>query len=195
VVFLRKHVTKHDLESSYPVRTFQGDVWQEAQALLGAEERRELFDDASAIAQAERSRMRLADGLMNSRTPVVVSCIGGAIVAGSICEVGKDVVVVQENDTTCAAFRLQSVLRIEGVVNALRVEVPAASSAVPLTMNGWLRSHSHVAMHCLMIDGWVIRGKVQEVGEDFITLRCEDDRVISLMTQHISVIRSIEVAA
>jgi hypothetical protein len=46
-----------------------------------------------------------------------------------------------------------------------------------------------------MIDGWVIRGKVQEVGEDFITLRCEDNRVISLMTQHISVIRSIEVAA
>ena len=190
VVFLRKRITKHTNGFAYATQTFHGDVWQEAQAVIEVEERWDLIADAAAIAQAERSRMRLADGLMNTRTPVLLSCMGGVVVTGCVREVGTDVIVVQELDAEVTAFRLQSVLRIDGVIHSLRVEVCPESTTLPLTMTSWLRSHISEAIQCHMIDGWAIRGELEEVGEDFITVRSDGDRVISLMTQGISVIRS-----
>jgi len=190
VVFLRKRITKHTKGFAYAIQTFHGDVWQEAQAVIEVEERWGLIADASAIAQAERSRMRLADGLMNTRTPIVLSCICGVVMTGFIREVGTDVIVVQELDAEDVAVRLQSVLRIEGLIHSLRVEGCPESTTAPFTMTSWLRTRTHETIQCQMIDSWSIRGRVEEVGEDFISIRSDDNRRISLVTQHISVIRS-----
>ncbi len=190
MVFLRKHITKHNVGFACTTQTFNGDVWQEAQAAIDVEERWGLLSDASAIAQAERSRMRLTDGLMNTRMPIVASCVGGAIVTGLIVEVGTDVIIVQENDITVAAVSLQSLLRIQGITHGLRLEACTASATASLTMAGWLRAHTRETMHCSMTDSSTIHGKVQEVGSDFVTLFGDDQGAISLMAQHISVIRS-----
>jgi hypothetical protein len=191
VVFLRKRITKHTTGFAYATQTFHGDVWQEAQAVIEVEERWGLIADAAAIAQAERSRMKLAESVMNTRTPVLLSCVGGVVVTGLIQEVGTDVIVIQEFHAEDAAVRLQSVLRIEGVIHSLRVEECPEPTSAPLMMTGWLRSHISEAIQCHMIDGWAIRGELEEVGEDFLTVRSDDDRQISLVTQHISVIRSL----
>ncbi|MEI7453064.1 MAG: hypothetical protein WCK04_02415 [Actinomycetes bacterium] len=195
MVFLRKHITKHNVGFACTTQTFHGDVWQEAQAAIDVEERWGLLADASAIAQAERSRMRLTDGLMNTRTPIVASCVGGSVVTGLILEVGIDVIIVQENNATVAAVSLQSLLRIQGVTRVLRLEAHAASVTAPLTMAGWLRSRTRENLHFNMIDSWTINGRLQEVGADFVTLFGDDQGAVSLMTEHISVIRSNEICA
>ena len=195
MVFLRKRITKHNVGFACTTQTFHGDVWQEAQAAINIEERWGLLADASAIAQAERSRMRLADGLMNTRTPIVACCVGGSVVTGLILEVGTDVIIIQENSATVAAVRLQSLLRIQGVTHVLRLEAHAVSATAPLTMAGWLRSRTRENLHCNMIDSWTIHGRLQEVGADFVTLFGDDQGAVSLMTQHISVIRANEICA
>lgn len=189
MVFLRKRITKHSAEPACTTRTFQGDVWQEAQAVLGVEERWDLFADASAIAHAERARMRITEGLANTPTPVCITCLGGEVVHGWVREAGTDFIGVQENDTTYAVLRLQSVLRIEGVADALRVEGESETAPAQLNLVGWLRAQTHEVLQCHMIDSWSMQGRLREVGEDFIRIQGDGQRVTSVMTQQISVIR------
>jgi len=189
VVFLRRQRAKQFDEVAWEIQTFQGDVWQEARAVLGVEERWDLAADAAAIADAERSRMRITDGLKSTATAVVVNYLGGGVIVGSVCEIGTDVMIIQEKDSGLVAIRLQTVLRIEGVVDALRVEAPQAREVENVSLASWLRRQTFEAVQCQMIDSWTIQGRLREVGEDFIRLLTDDHRLISVMTQHVSAIR------
>jgi hypothetical protein len=188
VVFLRRQSAKQIEEVTWEIQTFQGDVWQEAHAVLSVEERWDLAADAAAIADAERSRMRITDGLLSTPTAVIVHCLGAGVVVGSVCEVGTDVMIVQE-DSGPVAVRLQTILRIQGVVEALRVEVPPTPEVAGLSLASWLRSQPLESVQCQMIDSWTIQGRVREVGEDFIRLLADDHQLISVMTKHVSVMR------
>ncbi|CAB4903163.1 unannotated protein [freshwater metagenome] len=188
MVFLRRHRAKQNDEVTWKIQTFQGDVWQEAQAVLSVEERWDLAADAAAIADAERSRMRITDGLLSTQTAVIVNCLGGVVIIGSVCEVGTDVIIVEE-DSVPVAIRMQTILRIQGVVEALRVEVSPSREVACVSLASWLRNQPLESVQCQMIDGWTIQGKVGEIGEDFISLLRDDHRQIRVMTQHVSVMR------
>ncbi|MDO9485043.1 MAG: hypothetical protein Q7K25_03170 [Actinomycetota bacterium] len=150
-------------------------LWDAAEASLHTEWAADVLAEASAIAEAERSRTRVVDGLVVGSAGVCADCAGGFSVCGEVRQVGRDMLVLGEDGHLVTGIALSALLRVSGVQHRLPSELPAQSA--PLTWKQWLRSIDG-QVQVRMSDGWSSKGLVRYVGSDF--LRVVDDRGFEL---------------
>ncbi len=181
VGFLSRRAAKPVIPIPCTTRTIESDdqrldqLWDAAEASLHTERAADVLAEASAIADAERSRTRVVDGLIVGSAVVRADCAGGFSFSGDVWQVGRDMVVLGEEGHLVTGIPLSALLRVSGVRHRLPAELP--SQLAPLTWRQWLRSIDG-QVQVRMSDGWNSKGLVRYVGSDF--LRVVDDRGLEL---------------
>ena len=148
-------------------------MWELAEASLHTEIAQDVRDEAIAIADAERSRMRLAAGLRAGACASLV-CHGGFACRGHVLDVGADWVLISGEQREVSHVQLSTVMRAQGLQHRLPDEGahPAVASTWTQALRGLVAQQPGV-VRLAMIDGWTVRAALNFAGSDF--LRVEHD--------------------
>jgi len=151
-------------------REVMGLVIDQEASLLQSHADEEVVLDASAIAEAEQQRTRLFDRLEAARGQVIRCSVPGMVVRGALADHGPELLVLSTGETR-VAVDLSSLMRIEGLPQALRREVESPG-AVPLTWSAVLRDWAHDGVvRFTMITGECVSASIEAVGADHVDIR------------------------
>ena len=126
--------------------------------------------EALAISEAEMQRSRLHDRLAAAVGLTVCLHLPGERLSGSVQAVGAEVVVI-ESPGEITAVAVGSIVSIEGLPRALRLEheqVPRVRVTWSSVSRGWAES---ALIRFSLSDGRCVRAWVESVGGDHLDLR------------------------
>lgn len=164
-------------------------VWESAEASLQTELSQDVLAQASAIADAERARSRMREGLRESSVEVQISCLGGAMIKGAVVDLSHQWVLIAHDNRRVTGVQFSTVVRIVGLDHRLPTE---ASQSVDLsTWTHWLRSLVEQQVGTVQIacvDGRITRALICYVAADFIRIADENGKESDVMLHAISAV-------
>ncbi len=148
-------------------------MWEIAEAALHTEIAQDVRDEAIAIADAERSRMRLAAGL---RVGALVSlvCHGGFACQGRVRAAGVDWVLIAGEQHEAIHVHLSTVVRMHGLEHRLvddRDQSPVSSTWTQ-ALRALVEQQPGV-VRVAMRDGWAGRAVLRYAASDFLRVEHE----------------------
>ena len=155
--------------ASDPVEAMGNVVALEASRLQSLSDS-DLVLEALAISEAEMQRSRLHDRLAAAVGLTVCVHLPGERLSGSVQAVGAEVVVI-ESPAEITAVAAGSIVSIEGLPRALRLEheqVPRVRVTWSSVLRGWAES---ALIRFSLSDGRCVRAWVESVGGDHLDLR------------------------
>ena len=159
--------------ASDPVEAMGNVVALEASRLQSLSDS-DLVLEALAISEAEMQRSRLHDRLAAAVGLTLCVHLPGERLSGSVQAVGAEVVVI-ESPAEITAVAAGSIVSIEGLPRALRLEHEHEHEQVPRVRVTWssvLRGWAESALiRFSLSDGRCVRAWVESVGGDHLDLR------------------------
>ena len=155
--------------ASDPVEAMGNVVALEASRLQSLSDS-DLVLEALAISEAEMQRSRLHDRLAAAVGLTLCVHLPGERLSGSVQAVGAEVVVI-ESPGEITAVAVGSIVSIEGLPRALRLEheqVPRVRVTWSSVLRGWAES---ALIRFSLSDGRCVRAWVESVGGDHLDLR------------------------
>jgi hypothetical protein len=152
-----------------PLEAMGNVVAQEASRLQSLRDTDVLLD-ALAISDAELQRSRLHDRLDSAAGLEICLHLPGERLSGSVLDVGSEVVVI-ESPGELTAVAVGSIISIEGLPRALRVEhdhVPRLRVTWSSVFRAWAEPG---LIRFSLSDGRCVRAWVDSVGGDHLDLR------------------------
>ena len=164
----------------------------EAASAIQADGDRDVLDEAAGILAAERARCDLPSRLARSQR-VAVQVLGGGTVVGDVIVAGREVAVLDGGDGSEHVLRIAAIAWVEGLAPALG-DVPGP--AVPaITWSACLRRAAADTVDVWLLDGHVLRGRIESVGLDHVDLTLTTGEVRSLSGSAISRLRRLRTDA
>jgi hypothetical protein len=158
--------------TSDPCEVMSAVVIQEA-SRLQAETDGELLLEAYAIAESELQRSRMRERFEAARGTVIRIHLPGVVHEGVLTDVG-DALVTLVSDKTCEAIAISSITTVDRLPLALRSE-GEIHVRVLLTWSSILREWStSPSLRLSLIDGRLLRGRIESVGSDYVDVRDAD---------------------
>jgi len=165
--------------ASDPVEAMGNVVAQEASRLIALRDN-DVLRDALAISEAELQRSRLHDRLDAAVGLTIGIHLPGERLSGSVQAAGAEVVVI-ESPGELTAVAVASIVSIEGLPRALRLE-HEHEPRVRVTWSSVFREWAESGLiRFALSDGRCARGWVDSVGGDHLDLRDTDGAVQVVM--------------
>jgi len=166
-----------------PCEVMSKVVAQEA-SYLQARSDDQLLVDALAIAEAEQQRTRMSDRLEAARGLVIGAHLPAGVFRGRVLAVGSGILVLDSSEA-CMAIATSSIISVEGLPYALRAESEAVRR-LQTTWSSILRDWLEVApVRFTLADGRCVQAFVDSVGEDFVDVRVDGGKTLSLVISRI----------
>lgn len=145
------------------------ELFDDLEAQLGAEQRRERDSEVADRTRRERASVSLAARFAASvGSPVAIRLVSGAPVRGELLDIGDGWLLVRLESGGEAVVPLQAVLSVSG----LSARATGARTARRFTLGYALRGLSRDRAQVVVTDvaGTVLTGTIDAVGADFLDL-------------------------
>lgn len=164
----------------------------EAASAVQAEGDRDVLDEAAEILAAEQARCDLPARLARSHR-VAVQVLGGGTVVGDVIVAGREVAVLDDGAGSEHVIRIAAIAWVQGLAPALGdVPVPAIPA---ITWSACLRDAAADTVDVWLLDGHVVRGRIESVGMDHVDLVLATGEVRTLSVTAISRLRRLRTDA